>query len=85
MAKRIWQKETEIDRLLTIEDVKKIIPYSNASLYRMISEGEFPAPLKLGGSRSAWRSSEIRAWIDSRPIGVTEMVHPKKRKRQAAS
>ena len=29
--------------------------------------GQFPAPLKLGARRNAWRSSDIEAWLSSRP------------------
>lgn len=57
----------EPDRLLKLSQVKTIVPYSAASIYRMVSEGDFPAPLKLGKNRSAWRLSDIQHWIDSRP------------------
>ena len=59
--------QPDLDPLLKLSDVRTIVPYSNASIYRMISEGEFPAPLKLGKNRSAWRLSDIQHWIDSRP------------------
>ena len=59
--------QTELDRLLKLSEVRAIVPYSPASIYRMVSEGEFPAPLKLGKNRSAWRLSDIQQWIDSRP------------------
>ena len=59
--------QNEPDRLLKLSEVRAIVPYSNASIYRMVSEGEFPAPLKLGKNRSAWRLSDIQQWIDTRP------------------
>ena len=59
--------QAELDRLLKLSEVRTIVPYSNASIYRMIADGDFPAPLKLGKNRSAWRLSDIRHWIDSRP------------------
>jgi prophage regulatory protein len=52
--------QTELDRLLKLSDVRTIVPYSAASIYRMVSEGDFPAPLKLGKNRSAWRLSDIQ-------------------------
>lgn len=33
----------------------------------LVQRGRCPLPVTLGGSRSAWRSSEIRARIESRP------------------
>jgi prophage regulatory protein len=37
-----------------------------SSLYRLIQLGEFPRPIKLTQKTSAWRSDEVRAWIDAR-------------------
>ena len=59
--------QNEPDRLLKLSEVRAIVPYSPASIYRKVSEGEFPAPLKLGKNRSAWRLSDIQQWIDTRP------------------
>jgi prophage regulatory protein len=55
------------ERLLKLSEVRSIVPHSAASIYRMVSEGDFPAPLKLGKNRSAWKLSDIQDWIDSRP------------------
>ena len=32
------------------------------SLWRAIRDGSFPAPLRLGANRRAWRMAEIQAW-----------------------
>ena len=35
-----------------------------------IKSGDFPAPIRLGGTGSravGWRRTEIQAWIDERP------------------
>lgn len=38
-----------------------------SSIYRYVSEGKFPAPIKIGGSRSVgWLEHEIDAFIASR-------------------
>jgi prophage regulatory protein len=41
-----------------------------SSLYALMERNEFPLPVKLvpGGRSVAWRSDEIQAWIDSRPV-----------------
>ena len=39
------------------------LPFSGATLWRKVRDGTFPAPVKLGVAISAWKVSEIRAWI----------------------
>lgn len=39
---------------------------SRSTLYRLVSLGEFPRPIKLGERSSAWNSIEIDAWIADR-------------------
>jgi len=36
---------------------------SRSSLYRMISEGEFPAPMKVGGC-AVWLESDVDQWVE---------------------
>lgn len=52
-------------RMLRIEAVLELVPVSKVSIYRMIKSGEFPAPIKAGGS-SLWCNDEVRAWKNSR-------------------
>lgn len=37
-----------------------------AYMYRLISQGQFPRPLKIGARASAWRQSQVDAWIAAR-------------------
>lgn len=39
---------------------------SRATIYRLIKEGNFPSPVKLGARASAWVGAEVDAWIASR-------------------
>lgn len=39
---------------------------SNTSLYRLITKGEFPKPIKLGPRAVAWVEDDIQKWIESR-------------------
>ena len=54
------------DILLRVADVCTVTGLSVPTIYRLISRGEFPLPLKITASARAWRLSEITAWIDSR-------------------
>ena len=39
------------------------LPFSAATLWRHVKNGTFPAPLKLGARTTAWRVSDVRAWL----------------------
>jgi prophage regulatory protein len=52
--------------LLRLPTVEQLSGYKRANIYRLIKEGKFPAPVRLaGGGAVAWRSAEIRAWIEA--------------------
>ena len=55
-----------MDRFLTINDVRQLIPFCQPHIYRLMKRGEFPKPIKIGISRVAWRESDIRAWMDAK-------------------
>jgi predicted DNA-binding transcriptional regulator AlpA len=48
-----------------------IFPFSHATLWRMVKDGTFPAPLKLSERTTAWRTEEVRRWI-SDPSGYRQ-------------
>jgi prophage regulatory protein len=54
---------------MTMAEVMAATTFSRASVYRLMSEGSFPAPLKLSGNRVAFLASEITAWLNARPRG----------------
>jgi prophage regulatory protein len=58
------------DRLLRLPQVLAIVGLSRDSVYRLAREGRFPRPLKLAEKASAWRESEVQAWMASRPRGT---------------
>jgi predicted DNA-binding transcriptional regulator AlpA len=40
-----------------------ILPFSSATLWRMVKVGTFPRPVKVTNSITAWRAGEVRAWL----------------------
>ena len=46
--------------------IPAIVPFSNATLWRKVNDGTFPAPVKLSPRVTAWDASKIRAWIAER-------------------
>ena len=63
------------EKFLRMSEVRSYVPYSRASIYRLIAAGKFPAPYFLSGSGGAvaWKASEIRAFINSRQRAAVEV------------
>lgn len=47
-------------------EVERMTGLSRASIYRMMSAGEFPSPIRLGTRAIGWRVADIEAWLASR-------------------
>ena len=54
-------------KLLTRDEVLKLVTMSRAMLYVEVRAGRFPSPIKLGRRRVAWREDELMSWVQSRP------------------
>jgi prophage regulatory protein len=50
--------------------VVEVTGVSRTTLWRLRQTGQFPAPVRLGGSNTravGWLRSDVEAWIHSRP------------------
>ena len=71
VRERLWKPAPLIDapssgpRLLRMKGVKDKVGFGQATIYRWMQEGTFPRPLNVGHG-SAWRESDIDAWIAAR-------------------
>lgn len=61
------------EMLLRIGSVSSITGLSVPTIYRMMSQGGFPRPLKITSHARAWRLSDINAWIDSRVQATSDL------------
>lgn len=43
--------------------VPHVLPFSASHLWRRVKNNTFPAPVKLSERCTAWRVSDIRAWL----------------------
>ena len=50
-----------VEQFHKISDLTKSLGICRAQVYKLIKQGEFPRPLKIGAS-SVWRDSDIAAW-----------------------
>ena len=41
----------------------KLLPVSRATLWRMVRDGRFPAPYKLGPNTTAWQCGDVRRYL----------------------
>ena len=48
-------------------EVVRMLGISRGTLYRWMSTGNFPRPIRLGPASIAWRRSDIDEWLASRP------------------
>ena len=56
------------DRLLRRRQVEEMTGLSRSSVYRLMQDGEFPRPVRVGSNAVRWRLSDIVNWLESRPI-----------------
>lgn len=54
------------DRILRCKDVMALTGLSRSTLYSMMSEGTFPASIKLSKRAVGWRARVVQAWMDAR-------------------
>jgi prophage regulatory protein len=55
-----------MDRMIRMKEVVKKIGLCRATIYAMISRGEFPRPIRIGERATGWSESELEAWLARR-------------------
>lgn len=58
-------------RLMSMRQVTTMTTYSRPSIYRLIAQGRFPKPIKLGDVKIAFRADDVEAWLASRPPALS--------------
>lgn len=54
------------ERIVDPSELLARIPLDRSTIYRMVQEGRFPAPIQLTSSRIGWRWSAILRWLATR-------------------
>lgn len=57
---------TVSEQILKLLEVKKATGLSGSTIYRLISQGNFPKQIKLSERSSGWLKSEVEQWLDDR-------------------
>ncbi|WP_047707617.1 AlpA family transcriptional regulator [Plesiomonas sp. ZOR0011] len=53
------------DQFVNMAFITKLTGLTDKWFYKLIKDGEFPKPIKLGRS-SRWLESEVEAWLQAR-------------------
>jgi predicted DNA-binding transcriptional regulator AlpA len=61
-----WAEQGDPPDLLSVRDVAAKLGTSSRSVWRMLSAGEIPPPIKIRG-KTKWRAVEIEAMIELSP------------------
>ena len=56
-----------LPKLLRLPAVLQATGLARSTIYRMIAEGKFPAPIKVAKRAVARRPDPLRQWMDARP------------------
>ena len=62
------------ETLIGRQEVERTVGLSRSTIYDAMRRSEFPLPLKVGPKAVRWRSSEIEAWVESRPLATGEVA-----------
>ena len=54
------------ERLIRLPQVESLTGLKKAHIYGLARRGLFPKPLKIGARASAFRQSQVMAWIQDR-------------------
>ncbi|MFC6672526.1 helix-turn-helix transcriptional regulator [Marinobacterium aestuariivivens] len=53
-------------QLLKRTEVEKRYCLSRSTIYRLMDEGLFPRPVRLGSRSVAWKESDLEQWLEER-------------------
>jgi prophage regulatory protein len=54
--------------LLRLPTVIQATGLGRSTIYKLVAEKKFPAPVKLTGRAVAWRRGDIERWTEERPV-----------------
>ena len=58
-------KPLEERRIVRMDEVSKLTGLARATIYKKVSDGSFPPPIRLGARAVGWRMSDIVTWLEA--------------------
>ena len=68
------RSEAEGQRFLSRAEVLDVVGVTYPALWQWMREGKFPLARELGERRVGWLASEVRKWMESRPVRKVKEV-----------
>ena len=54
-----------MSELYRIKTLSQKLDMGVSTIWKMVNEGNFPQPIKLGVKHTAWRSEDDQEWMDN--------------------
>lgn len=55
-------------RHVRLNNVVELVDVGERTWLRWVADGKAPRPVQLGENSVAWRMSDLRVWLESRPL-----------------
>jgi predicted DNA-binding transcriptional regulator AlpA len=65
MAERTGQEEHDVDRLMSVSDIRMLFKLGRTAAYQLTRRPGFPAPVQLSRRCLRWWASEIDAYAET--------------------
>ena len=61
--------------ILKLKDVCSIVGLKPSTIYKLMSNGDFPRQIKLTAKSVGWSNKEINTWVSSKISGGSNAPH----------
>nr|WP_077034475.1 AlpA family transcriptional regulator [Pelomonas sp. KK5] len=61
-------QDTTPQTFLRMPSVLRMTSLGRSTIYRLISEGKFPRPVRIGDRAVAWRQTDLDSWSETRQL-----------------
>ena len=61
------EAKESMQRILRLPAVLQVTGLARSTVYRMMAERTFPAPVKLAKRAVGWRHDDVQQWTNARP------------------
>jgi len=61
------EAKESVQRIMRLPAVLQATGLARSTVYRMMAERTFPAPVKLAKRAVGWRHDDVRQWTNARP------------------
>ena len=55
-----------VDSMVSMGELINRLGLSRSTIYKMVEDGTFPAPIKIGARRIAWKVASVDDWLEER-------------------